>query len=101
MAASSSLAKETAARSGRGQISVTNTATPSASGTASTSASSEETTVPYTKGRAPNSPETGSHALPTKNLRPNSLMARREPWKSSKTISTTMAMTLSPQASMA
>src|SRR5690242_10312650 len=80
-------------RRGLGHISVTNTATATASGTAMTRAIRDETSVPYRKGTAPKSPETGSHWLPTKNFSPKACHARDDRCMSSETISPTIPST--------
>ena len=67
IAANNSVAKEIGLRRNGGHISVTNIATASARGTAMIKARIDEAIVPKRNGSAPNSPETGSHALPVKN----------------------------------
>ena len=68
-----------------GANSVRKIATPSESGTAITSAISEDSSVPKISGSAPNLPATGSHSLVVTNWSPKVEMARREPCQSSKT----------------
>src|SRR6266566_5409965 len=100
IAASSSVAKEMGLRSGLGHISVTNTATATASGTAISRASMEETMVPKINGRAPNSPATGSQALVLKKWNPNFCQARAERCKSSDRVRPTTASTASAATSI-
>src|SRR6266496_6660682 len=95
IAANSSVAKEIGFRSGFGHISVTNTATATASGTAIARAIKEETIVPKTNGRAPNSPETGFQSLAKKKCGPNLCHASDERCNNSVTISATIASTTS------
>ena len=63
MAASSSVMKASGPRSACGHISVRNTATPMARGTASKRARNEDTSVPYTNGSALKCPFTGSQYI--------------------------------------
>src|SRR5438876_10374293 len=100
IAASSSVAKEMGLRSGLGHISVTNTATATASGTAISRASMEETMVPKINGRAPNSPATGSQALVAKKWKPNFCQASAERCKSSDRVRPTTASTASAATSI-
>src|ERR1700723_3317329 len=67
IAASNSVKNEIGPCNIFGQTSSRKIDTASASGTAITTASSDDSTVPYTNGSAPNSPETGSHILLAKN----------------------------------
>ena len=60
-------------------------ATPSESGTAITSATSDETSVPKMSGKAPNCSATGSHTLVVTKSRPNFPMASLAPCQSSNT----------------
>ena len=55
----------------RGACSTRNMATPRLTGTAISSAMTEETAVPYIKGSAPNCSATGSHRSPHRNDAPN------------------------------
>src|SRR5512140_2318642 len=71
MAASSSTMNETGLSSQGGAISERKTATPSPSGNAMTSASSDENSVPKIKGSAPNSSCTGSQTVLVINPHPN------------------------------
>src|SRR6266496_1079795 len=100
IAASSSVAKEMGLRSGLGHISVTNTATATASGTAISRANMEETMVPKINGRAPNSPATGSQALVAKKWNPNFCQASAERCKSSDRVRPTTASTASAATSI-
>src|SRR5579862_1033425 len=76
-----------------GHISVTNTATPTESGIAMSSARNDETRVPKTNGKAPKEPLTGSQSLPQKNLIPNWCNESCDLDTSSQTTSTTIAKT--------
>ena len=71
MAASSSVRNTSGCRSRAGLSSETNTAMPTAIGVASTSASTDEYSVPQMKGRAPKSPDTGSQVWVRQKLKPN------------------------------
>src|SRR3989338_5505449 len=71
MAANSSTTKEIGRASHAGASSERNIATPSPSGKARTSDSTDETTVPKMKGSAPYSSRTGSHTDRTMNSKPN------------------------------
>src|SRR5581483_4881206 len=71
IAASSSTRNATGCRSQRGANSARKIATPSARGTASTRASSEEASVPTIIGAAPKTPATGSHTDVHRNRGPN------------------------------
>ena len=59
------------------------------SGTAMSSAMSEETTVPKINGSAPNCSCTGSHSTESRKLKPNFCAPAREPCQSSQPTSTT------------
>src|ERR1700690_229741 len=100
MAASSSVANEIGFRSGLGHISVTNTATEIAKGTAMIRARIEETMVPKINGSAPKAPFTGSHALDMKKWNPNFCHARAERWINSDRVSPTTASTVRAAASI-
>ncbi|HEV2736390.1 MAG TPA: hypothetical protein VGV85_16210 [Longimicrobiaceae bacterium] len=67
--------KATGAATQRGASSVRKMASPTASGTAISSASSDEASVPKMNGSAPNCPSTGFHSLLARNPGPNSLSA--------------------------
>src|ERR1035438_3885823 len=108
MAARSSVTKANGARNMRGHISVRKTATPMASGTASSSARKDDTSVPNTNGNALKCPFTGSQYMgdlvsgstntEKKKWKPNLLQDSCEPRTSSSAISTTMPKMLSAQS---
>src|ERR1051325_11356766 len=101
MAASNSTKKDSGARSALGHISVVNTATPTESGTAITSARREDTSVPKMKGRAPNFSLTGFQSLPAKNFKPKACQESADRVTNSKTIRISTPRIASAQAVIA
>src|SRR5581483_8367318 len=97
MAASNSMRNDKGVFSHPGHISVMNTAAPTESGTAMTSARIDETNVPKTNGSAPKSPDTGSQFELKKNFQPNCFNDSSECWTNCHTNKMTMAITESAQ----
>src|SRR6478672_6681195 len=79
------------ARRRSGQSSETNTAMPSATGAPSSSASTDEYSVPQMNGSAPNSPATGSQFVVRQNAKPNFCSDSDDWFVSSTPIATTMS----------
>src|SRR5919201_45695 len=88
-AATSSTRKASGGRTHAGASSARKIAAPMPRGTAISSASSDDTTVPYTNGRTPNRSATGSHVEVTRRRQPNSCIAP----SAVRSISTTIAAT--------
>ena len=79
-----------------GQRSVRKMAMPSATGAASSSASTDEYSVPQMNGRAPKSPDTGSQVSVVQNARPNFSIASHD-WRVSSTAMPATSTTTTPR----